>query len=116
MPAQHFEPGRICFLDIRVENNTDSTIFAARAYVLLELPTGDLWFAPSWCHWPEAEDYYLQDLPTGHLVFRVIPLFIWPPSGTGSGEGIFWGGITDPSGDFLISTLDSWSFTYREEA
>jgi hypothetical protein len=112
MPADHFNAGVQCYLNAIVHNPGES-IPNTPLVVMLDIGTGDYWFAPSWAHYPWDVDWLTINAEHGSITHEIIPEFTWPDNVGGSASGIvFWGAMLNPEATQLVGTLGYWTFGY----
>ena len=109
MPAHWFEPGDPCYCTVTVTNADPDPLTGYPLFVILDVYE-QLFFAPSFSMTPEA---YPGPWASGDTLIDVIPLFIWPDTGTAA-SGIFWyAALVDPTGSFILGEWDSWEFGWE---
>jgi hypothetical protein len=112
MPAHGFQPGDLCSLTAYVENPGPDALPETALFVVLDIGTGDYWFAPSWAHYPPEIDHYTMAVPVGRWPVVVIPEFHWP-SGVGAMQGLrFLGAMTTLQTHELVGTIGVWEWEY----
>lgn len=113
MPDHHFDPGNPCWLKAKV-CNSDSKIEDAAFFTILDA-FGELFFYPSWCHYPyecPSSDYELFTFRSGTTNLTLLPEFVWPDTGNSPGELVFYSAVVDLGSSKIIGNMDSWAFTY----
>ncbi len=111
MPANVFHSGDEFYLKAYLTNNTTNTFEDMPFFVILDINTGDYWFAPTWKHYPDKIDFYTLDIAPGTMTLDVINPFNLPYI-TGNYENIkFWAAVTDKNITKVISNIDKWQFS-----
>ena len=111
MPSHHFSAGMTCSVDLDIQNNglarNNSELFVA-----LTLGTGDYWFYPSWCQFPDEVDYKTISIESfSQNTAKILPEFEWPEAGAFSGA-LFLAAVVE-EGE-LISNLAEFEFNWME--
>ncbi len=111
MPAETFCPGMNCYLDLDIDNKGPDS--AVELFAAMTLGTGEYWFYPSWCHYPEKIDWSDLTLDGNkEIVVHIIPEFVWPAEVGSFSGAMFVSAIV--KGDVLISNLAEYAFSWTE--
>ena len=113
MPRNNYRPGDLCWLNALVCNSAQATLENVQVFVVLDIGTGEYWFAPAWAYYPPDIDSYAFDLPPGLLTIHVVREFTWPADAGDHGPYWFWGAITDGEVTEIIGNLGQFEFQYH---
>jgi Papain family cysteine protease len=111
MPAHHFHPDDLFWLNIEV-CNPNEPLTDSRLFVVLDM-YGTCWFAPGWLKYPDngLDCYTLESIPPGIFLQTVLDPFIWPPD-TGSVENLYFhAALMNSTFSELLGNTDSWKFS-----
>ncbi len=104
MPAHHFNPGDICYLQAEICNASERPFVNVPFFCILEIGNS-FWFYPSWTQTPDWN--VLFELPPGSLVATLIEPFPWPDMDTAT-DLIFWAAMTDGSMTEILGEIGVW--------
>ena len=100
-------------------DNPDAAMTAVPTFFILDV-YGQFWFWPGWKHYaPPASneiDYQALDVPAGTTEVIVLPEFVWPQTGSGQADGLwFYGAMLDPGMTSIMGEMASGQFGYGPE-
>ena len=100
-------------------DNPDAAMTAVPTFFILDV-YGQFWFWPGWKHYaPPASndiDYRNLDVPAGTTEVIVLPEFVWPETGSGQADGLwFYGAMLDPGMTSIMGQMAARQFGYGPE-
>ncbi len=103
MPASHYSPGDIFYLDLLIGNQGE-TMPGMYLFLVLNI-LGDYWFFPSWVTFPPDVDYLLLNIPHGLYTLHAIEAFTWPQIDDAFSGIRFLSAIVDPE---IMDIVGEW--------
>jgi hypothetical protein len=109
MPSTIFHTGDTCWCSVTVTIAEADPLYNHSLWVILDI-YGDLFFAPSFTHEPDA---WPGPWNSGQTEVMVLEHFTWPETGS-SANGIFWyAALTTPDVSEIYGEWDSFEFGWE---